>query len=202
MKTIKTPSKAITVNKASSDTSNYDIIKRRRTLDYDDEDDEDEILDTTHHSYQQNELHTSHTKKAKSGSTPSTIATQPISLTLLERVKKLESELSILKGQFDKTNKEKKIPTHEDYPEFGAFEISSIGKLVREDMFKAIKFLDVLTIKKEGANIFRKCSDVARLSGMEDNVHCFDAVIRNARKALNIHKCHVKQKIRNASLSK
>jgi hypothetical protein len=117
-------------------------------------------------------------------------------------VKRLELELTILKNQFNRTHMNR-IESIETIPEFGPFEITCIGKLVREDMFKAIKFLDAVTVKNQGPTIFKRYCEVSHQPAeIETNTHVYDTVIRHAKKALNIHKCHIKQKVRKASLGK
>jgi hypothetical protein len=117
-------------------------------------------------------------------------------------VKRLELELTILKNQFNRTHMSR-IESIETLPEFGPFENTCIGKLVREDMFKAIKFLDAVTVKNQGPTIFKRFCEVSHQPAeTESNTHVYDTVIRYAKKALNIHKCHVKQKVRKASLGK
>jgi hypothetical protein len=122
--------------------------------------------------------------------------------SLVDRVKRLELELTILKNQFNRTHMSR-IESIETLPEFGPFENTCIGKLVREDMFKAIKFLDAVTVKNQGPTIFKRFCEVSHQPAeTESNTHVYDTVIRYAKKALNIHKCHVKQKVRKASLGK
>jgi hypothetical protein len=126
---------------------------------------------------------------------------QDASEPLVDRVKRLELELTILKSQFNRAHMSR-IETIEALPEFGPFEITCIGKLVRDDMFKAVKFLDAVTVKNQGPTIFQRFCEVAHKPDLENKTHVYDAVIRHAKKALNIHKCHVKQKVRKASLGK
>jgi hypothetical protein len=78
--------------------------------------------------------------------------------------------------------------------EFGPFKISCFGKLVREDIFKAVKFLIVATVKNQGPTIFQKT-----LRDLENKTHVYVAFIRHANKALNIHKFQVKQRVRKVS---
>jgi hypothetical protein len=207
----RTPSKSTAVTSryqvASLDKSIANVKRRRIDLS-DDDDDEDDYEEEFGES--QGNVH--NIKKKDYVTHPNNRSSLSVSgsqqqeglnaLTLTDRVSKLELELVALKSQLEKSNENRTI-TIENIPSLGAFAISSIGKLVRDEMFRAIKFLDALTLKKEGALLFSKCCEVAMLTkGFENNPHAYEVVIKHARRALNIHKCHVKHKIRQAALGK
>jgi hypothetical protein len=86
--------------------------------------------------------------------------------------------------------------------QLSSFHLAEIGRLVRDDMFKAIKVLDADTIHEQGDLIFRQCLLKAKIQGQEDNLLLYDDVIKCVKRVLNVHKGHCKSKIRLASFSK
>jgi hypothetical protein len=77
-----------------------------------------------------------------------------------------------------------------------------IGGIVRDQMFKAIKFLDSPTETAQGSKIFRKCLQHLSINGQEDNQQLYIDIVKRARFFLNRYKCHVKREIRKTAYSK
>jgi ABC-type uncharacterized transport system involved in gliding motility auxiliary subunit len=79
---------------------------------------------------------------------------------------------------------------------------SKIGTVVRNYMFASIKFLDDDMVESQGDVIFDKCLLECRIDKLETNCHTFNEIIKLARKFLNVHKCHVRKKLRLAAVGK
>jgi hypothetical protein len=122
---------------------------------------------------------------------------------LNKRVEDLESDVLMLKAQIRKliTQGPPAAAKSAAY-ELTPFQASVIGRIVREDMFKAIKFIDQKTIQVQGQKLFVKCLEAGKIEDQSDNKYLFDTIMKRARKSLNVFKSHVKSDIRKAARCK
>jgi hypothetical protein len=104
-----------------------------------------------------------------------------------DRFNKLE-EAFARKNQFDH-NEETNI-------ELQTWQISTIGTFVRDEMFKAIKFLDLKILRSQGQKIFDRALKAMNLGEQSGNKLLYSIVIKKCKHYLNNHKCHVISNIR------
>jgi ribosomal protein L21E len=121
---------------------------------------------------------------------------------LLDRVNQLESDVALLKTQVRRLLSQGPPPATSVAIELSPFQVSVIGRIVRDEMFKAIKFMDATAIQVQGQKLFLRCLQAGKLEDQRDNKYLFDVVIKRARKSLNIFKSHVKSDIRKAARCK
>jgi hypothetical protein len=122
---------------------------------------------------------------------------------LNKRIEDLESDVVMLKAQIRKLITQGPPAAAKSAPyELTTFQASVIGRTVREDMFKAIKFIDQKTIQVQGQKLFLKCLEAGKIEDQSDNKHLFDTIMKRARKSLNVFKSHVKSDIRKAARCK
>ena len=74
--------------------------------------------------------------------------------------------------------------------------------MVRNKMFRGIKFLNNQILCLEGNKFFDRCLEAANIKEGKDGTALFKAFISCARHYLNKHKGHVRRKIRAAATSK
>lgn len=124
---------------------------------------------------------------------------------LQKRIEDLENDVVMLKVQMRKLITQGSALAGGKNTSFdlSPFQASVIGRIVREDMFKAVKFLDQKTIQVQGQKLFLKCLQAGKFDEEQSDNKClFDTIMKRARKSLNIFKSHVKSDIRKAARCK
>lgn len=90
-------------------------------------------------------------------------------------------------------------------PKLSGNALTVCGNIVRDDLFKVVKFLDKHTLLQTGPEIytrFLRQTGQLDVPNMINNVALYTAVIRKAKHYINVHKCHAKRKIRQSTSSK
>jgi hypothetical protein len=117
------------------------------------------------------------------------------------RVSALEKEFDNLKNQvarmsISKGSKHFKGPAFQ----LQTHHASNIGTFVRTEMFRAIKFVDALTMRSQGQMIFQRALKAAKLENEEDNQEVYNVIISKVKHYLNVRKCHIIHDFRCAAL--
>jgi hypothetical protein len=71
-----------------------------------------------------------------------------------------------------------------------------IGSIIRDVMFKSIKYMDSNCLEAQGNKIFEQCIAKAKIPRSEDDSVLYKAIIANAKRFLSVHRCHVKSYVR------
>jgi hypothetical protein len=116
----------------------------------------------------------------------------------------------VLEGKVDSLSRQMSTMTRKGHAgrdlrssiELTEFIKSKIGAVVRDFMFSSIKYLDDNMVQSQGDVIFKKCMAEAHVDMKETNNQTMVEVIKLARKYLNVHKCHVRKKLRLAAVGK
>jgi hypothetical protein len=212
----KQQSERISFNKNESDISDADSIassiddsankhqtknklKNRRTIN--DSDDEDRI---EKRKQKKKNISTDHVRLTERIDHPVALlrTSSPIvTATDLEtRVSALEKELENLKNQVARMSISK--GKHFKGPAFQlqTHHASNIGTFVRTEMFRAIKFMDAVTMRSQGQMIFQRALKAAKLENEEDNQEVYNVIISKVKHYLNVRKCHIIHDFRCAAL--
>ena len=125
-------------------------------------------------------------------------------------IKRLEGSLQSLEGSVSKLDGLYKAVAPIGYKQASVSSVllltdtqkCNIGHMVRNKMFRGIKFLDNQMLYSEGNKILDRFLEAANIKEVEDRTALFKAFISCARHYLNKHKGHVRRKIRAAATRK
>jgi hypothetical protein len=119
-----------------------------------------------------------------------------------QRIAALEEKVSTLSLKMHNMTKNNVGKQQKSSVEITEFIKSKIGSVVRDNMFSSIKYLDDDMVQNQGELIFNKIIAEAHINKDETNAQTFIEIIRQAKKFLNVHKCHVRKKLRLAAVGK
>jgi hypothetical protein len=114
------------------------------------------------------------------------------------RIINLEKEVSSLKQQLQRNSIANSGPTIV----LKEWQKANIGIFVRDEMFKAIKFIDEKVQTEEGQKIISRALATINMTDYLDHQQLCSTVMSRIKSYMNVHKGHTVHNIRQAALSK
>lgn len=120
-------------------------------------------------------------------------------LTLENKVNSYEARLKRL----EEADSQKVGHHHQEKSiELLTWQNSTIGTFVRDEMFKAIKFLDAKVLRSQGQRIFDRALKAISMTDHSGHKQLYTLVIKKCKHYLNNHKCHIISNIRDQAKGK
>jgi hypothetical protein len=111
---------------------------------------------------------------------------------MLSRIARLEIDMEFVKKELAKSTSDGKKLWKASVFVLNKTQSSHIGTFVRNQMFKAIKFLDDVTMRAQGQEIYKRALNAAGgLEGKENDQEVYNSMISKLKHYLNVRKGHV-----------